>query len=83
MWSIVRDPHDSKETITCAFRSVALFTGLGLNCLSGFWRPIRWWDLSSYCSCSTKDTKDGRKQGRNRQTEILNRNLELPAGVPA
>jgi hypothetical protein len=38
MWSIVRDPHDSKETITCAFRSVALFTGLGLNCLSGFWQ---------------------------------------------
>jgi len=63
MWRIVRDPNDSKETIMCAFRPVALLTGPGLNCLSGFWRPIRWRDLSSSSSCSTKDTKDGRKRG--------------------
>ena len=29
---------DSKETLTCAFLSVALLTGLGLNYLSGFWQ---------------------------------------------
>jgi len=29
---------DSKETITCAFLSVALLIGLGLNYLSGFWQ---------------------------------------------
>jgi divalent metal cation (Fe/Co/Zn/Cd) transporter len=29
---------DSRETITCAFLSVALFIGLGANYLSGFWQ---------------------------------------------
>ncbi|RPI39603.1 MAG: hypothetical protein EHM53_05100 [Methanoregulaceae archaeon] len=29
---------DSKETLTCAFLSVALLTGLGLNYLFGFWQ---------------------------------------------
>jgi divalent metal cation (Fe/Co/Zn/Cd) transporter len=29
---------DSKETITCAFLSVALLVGLGANYLFGFWQ---------------------------------------------
>ena len=29
---------DSKETIACAFLSVALLLGLGLNYLFGFWQ---------------------------------------------
>jgi len=28
---------DSNETLSCAFLSLSLLTGLGLNCLFGFW----------------------------------------------
>ena len=38
MRSMVRDRNDSKETITCAFLSVALLIGLGANYLFGFWQ---------------------------------------------
>ena len=76
-----------KETITCAFRSVALLTGPGLNYLSGFWQadPLAGLVIVLFLFHEGYEgwTEAGDGGGVNRQAEILNLNLEHPAGFPA